>query len=114
MKVILIGTKNQGKIEGAKRAFEQYFDAIKIQGIAVETGVNAQPVNQEIYRGAKNRIENLKKQAKENQIEADFYIAIESGLNNFIGEWLNTNVAIIEDKNGYTSCGTRTFFSYSR
>ena len=30
---ILIGTKNPGKIEGAKQAFEKYFDKVEIEGI---------------------------------------------------------------------------------
>ena len=32
-----------------------------IEGIAVESNVGAQPVNEEILQGAKNRIKNLKK-----------------------------------------------------
>ena len=29
---ILMGTKNPGKIEGAKQAFEKYFDNVEIHG----------------------------------------------------------------------------------
>lgn len=32
---ILIGTKNPGKIQGAKEAFENYFDKFDIEGIPV-------------------------------------------------------------------------------
>ena len=35
-----------------------------IEGIAVESNVGAQPVNEEILQGAKNRIKNLKKYEK--------------------------------------------------
>ena len=49
---ILIGTKNKGKIEGAKRAFERYFNDITIEGISVESEVADQPVNDEILQGA--------------------------------------------------------------
>ena len=45
---VLIGTKNQGKIEGAKRALQNYFEEIDIQGIPVESNVGEQPVNDEI------------------------------------------------------------------
>ena len=34
---ILMGTKNPGKIEGARRAFEKYFDNSEIEGICVES-----------------------------------------------------------------------------
>lgn len=50
---VLIATKNQGKIEGAKRALLNYFDDIEIQGIPVKSNVREQPVNDEIYNGAK-------------------------------------------------------------
>ena len=56
----LIATKNQGKIEGAKRALEHYFKDIEIKGIPVKSDVPDQPVNKEIYDGAKNRVRNLK------------------------------------------------------
>ena len=107
---ILIGTKNQGKIEGARRAFAKFFDNIEIEGIPVASDVSEQPVNAEIYLGAKNRIKNLKKYAKEHGIKADMYLAIESGINNLLGSWVITNIALIEDNNGYESFGTSPSF----
>ena len=56
-----MGTKNPGKIEGAKKAFEEYFDNIEIEGISVSSEVSDQPVNEEIFKGAKNRVKNLRK-----------------------------------------------------
>ena len=107
---VLIATKNQGKIEGAKRALEKYFDNIEIQGISVKSDVSEQPVNDEIYIGAKNRIKNLKKYAKEKNIKSDLFLAIESGINNYIGKWMISNVAIIEDNENFESCGTSPSF----
>lgn len=57
---ILIATKNEGKIEGAKRALLNYFEEIEIQGISVESNEREQPVNSDIYNGAKYRVKNLK------------------------------------------------------
>ena len=102
---ILMGTKNPGKIEGARQAFETYFDSVEIEGISVESNVGAQPVNEEILQGAKNRIKNLKKYANTNNIKADFYIASEAGITNLLGEWIDINAAVIEDANGYQSIG---------
>ncbi len=107
---ILMGTKNPGKIEGARQAFEKYFDNIDIEGIAVESNVGAQPVNEEILQGAKNRIKNLKKYANNNNIKADFYIASEAGITNLLGEWIDINAVIIEDRNGFQSFGTSQGF----
>ena len=107
---ILIGTRNPGKIQGAKEAFEKYFDNVEIEGISVDSEVGNQPFNKEILQGAKNRVKNLKKYAKENQIEADFYISSEAGITNLLGEWLDINCVIIEDSKGFQSVGTSQGF----
>ncbi len=106
---ILIATKNQAKIEGAKRALSRYYSNIEISGITVPSEVSEQPVNQAIYKGAKNRIKNLKLYAKQNNIQADLYLSIESGINNFFNTWTITNVAIISDNNK-ESVGTSPSF----
>lgn len=107
---ILIGTKNPGKIEGARQAFEKYFDNIEIEGISVESEVGAQPVNEEIFQGSKNRIKNLKKYAKEKNLQADFFVASEAGITNLLGDWIDINAVVIEDSKGYQSVGTSQGF----
>lgn len=107
---ILIATKNQGKIEGAKRALEKYFQNVIIEGIPADSEVGEQPVNNEIYEGAKNRVKNLKKYCQENNIEADLFLSIESGINNLLGRWMITNIAIIEDNKDFESYGTSPSF----
>ena len=107
---ILIGTKNPGKIRGAKEAFEKYFDNVEIEGIAVDSEVGDQPINKEIIKGAKNRIKNLKKYADENNINPDFYIACEAGITDYLEEWIDINCAVIENKEGIQSVGTSQGF----
>jgi len=107
---ILIGTKNPGKIEGAKQAFEKYFDKVEIEGISVESNVGNQPINEEIFQGAKNRVKNLKEYAIKNNIEADFYVSSEAGITNFLGEWIDINAVVIEDAKGFQSVGTSQGF----
>ena len=107
---VLIGTKNQGKIEGAKKALEHYFTDVELKGIPVESNVNEQPLNDEIYNGAKNRVKNLKEYAKENNIDADLYLGVESGINNSLGRWMITNIAVIEDNTDFESYGTSPSF----
>ena len=107
---VLVATKNNGKIEGAKRALENFFDNVEVQGIPVESNVSEQPVNDEIYKGAKNRVKNLKNYAKENNLVADLYLSIESGINNSLGRWMITNFAVIEDDNNFESYGTSPSF----
>ena len=107
---ILMGTKNPGKIEGARQAFEKYFEHIEIEGIPVESEVSNQPVNEEIFQGAKNRVKNLKKFAKENNLKPDFYVASEAGITNLLGEWIDINAVVVEDAQGFQSVGTSQGF----
>lgn len=108
---ILIGTKNPGKIEGAKQAFEKYFDNVEIEGIPVESNVSDQPFNEEIFQGAKNRVSNLKIYAKENNIEADFFVASEAGITDSLGNWIDINAAVVESKDGLQTIGTSQGFA---
>ena len=107
---ILIGTKNPGKIEGAKQAFEKYFDKVEIEGIPVDSNVGDQPINEEILQGAKNRVKNLKEYALNNNVEADFYISSEAGITNSLGEWIDINAVVVEDSKGFQSVGTSQGF----
>ena len=107
---VLIGTKNPGKIEGARQAFEKYFTDIEIEGVSVESEVGNQPINEDIFKGAKNRVKNLKRYAKENNIKADFYVSSEAGITNLLGDWIDINAVVIEDSKGFQSVGTSQGF----
>lgn len=107
---VLIATKNGAKIEGAKRALESFFDNIEIAGIPTDSEVGEQPVNEEIYIGAKNRVKNLKDYCKKNNIEANLYLSIESGITNLLGRWMITNIAVIEDNDKFETYGTSPSF----
>lgn len=107
---ILMGTRNPGKIEGARQAFERYFEDVKIEGIPVNSDVGNQPVNEEILQGAKNRVNHLKKFANKNKLDVDFFIASEAGITDLLGEWIDINCVVIEDKKGLQSVGTSQGF----
>ena len=104
---ILIGTKNKGKIEGAKLAFERYFSDFEIISENIPSNVNDQPLNEEIISGARNRIKGLKDLKMK---DIDFYISSEAGLINIGKTWININIGVIEDPNGYESIGTSQGF----
>lgn len=107
---VLIGTKNPGKIEGATEAFKNYFEEFEIEGISVSSDVGDEPVNNEIYEGAINRVDNLMKYALDNEIDAEYFLGVESGITNLLGKWVIINMAVIKDKNGYESWGTSPGF----
>lgn len=107
---VLIGTKNPGKIEAAKRALANYFDNVEIVGVKTESNVSEQPVGKETYQGAVNRVNNLIKFAKENSIYADLFMAVESGLTEDLGFWAITNIAVIKNNKGEIGVGSSPSF----
>lgn len=109
MKVI-IATKNPGKINGAKQALEGYFENVDIEGVSAQSEVSEQPINDETYVGAYNRVKNAMKIAKENGVDADLFMAVESGMVNNFGHWFITNVAVVRDKNGNIGTGMSASF----
>ena len=110
---VLVGSKNEAKIEGAKRAIEKYYSNVEIEGINVSSNVHDEPVNEEIYLGAKNRMDNLVKYADENNKKADYYLTIESGITNLLGDYLIISIALIRDSKGTISMGTSSGYPVS-
>ena len=106
----MIGTTNPGKIKGAKIALERYFEHVEIEGIKVPSDVSEQPVGIETYQGALNRVNNLMKYAAENHLQADYYLAIESGLVSELGFWAITNIAIVKTAYGVMGQGSSASF----
>lgn len=107
---VLIGTKNPGKIKGATLALEKYYKNIEIVGVAVPSDVSEQPLNIDTYKGAENRVNHLIEYAKKNNIKADLFMAVESGMVNTFNDWAITNIAIIKDSRGNKSFGTSASF----
>ncbi len=107
---VLIGTKNPGKIKGARTALENFYKDVEIEGVSAPSGVNEQPVNNETYIGAVNRVKNTIQYAKNNNIKADLYMAIESGLVKNFEHWYITNIAVIADNEGHFSTGLSASF----
>ena len=107
---VLIATKNPGKIEGAKQAFERFFENVEIEGIPVNSDVGDQPINEEILQGAKNRVRNLKIYAENNNIKADFFVSSEAGITDLLGDWIDINCVVVESKEGLQSVGTSQGF----
>ncbi len=107
---VLMATKNPGKIEGAKQAFERFFDNVEIEGVSVNSDVGDQPINEEILQGAKNRVRNLKIYAENNNIKADFFVSSEAGITDLLGDWIDINCVVVESKDGLQSVGTSQGF----
>lgn len=101
----IIGTANPGKIEGAKLALEAYFDNVEVSGFKASSKVGDQPVNEETLEGARNRALGAMEYAKAENIDADLFMGVESGIINLYDTWFIANAAVVIDKNGYESIG---------
>lgn len=106
----IIGTMNPGKIEGAKKALEAFYDDVEVLGYKAESEVGDQPVSEETLQGARNRALNTMKYAKDNKVDADYFMGIESGIIELYGTWYIANAAVVMDKDGYESIGYGPIF----
>ncbi len=78
---LVVGSKNPVKINAAKNALQAFYPqaAIECIGIDAPSGVPDQPMNEtETLEGALNRVKHCS-----NVERADFYLAMEGGVDNF-------------------------------
>ena len=103
-----VGTKNPAKVDGVKKAFSHYFDAIEVVPVSVVSEVSIQPKTlSEIVAGAKTR-------AVASFGNCDFSVGVEGGIIPFPeakSGYVNLGVAVIYDgKNNYI--GASPCFEY--
>jgi inosine/xanthosine triphosphatase len=102
--IIAVGSLNPVKIESARLAFtriwpEEEWDA---RGCAVPSGVSDQPMTDtEACRGARARAVNALK-----QLDADYAVGLEGGLQQVEGCWFNSGWAAVVDQTGTEGVGT--------
>lgn len=95
--IVRAATANPVKLEAIKLAFERYFDEeIEVIPKEVNSGVASQPINDEVFQGAKNRIEEVKKL----EGEYDFLVSCEGGLVCQYGCWFNLQIVMVERNDG--------------
>ncbi len=107
---ILVGSKNPVKIQSVKDAFANYFDNIVVESFSVNSNVPEQPVNDDTFTGAKNRVNELKKIDKDKNLIADFFVGIEGGIMEIYSTWFAFGCMCIADKNSTLSFGTSPLF----
>ena len=107
MKKIIVGSRNQVKVDAARIGFERMFPAETFitEGISVPSGVREQPMtDQETFQGSLQRA----RAAKEAEPRADYWAGIEGGLEEIQGEmqvfaWV---VILSRDSLGKAKSGT--------
>lgn len=103
MTIVKVATKNIIKIKPIDEVFEKYFGNVLCDVYDVKSEVPAQPINEEVFQGAENRIEQLKQIVKNG--EYDYLVGCEDGLINLCGKWYGVQVITIEAQNGKRSTG---------
>jgi len=108
---ILVGSKNPNKLNAVKESFEMYYgDNLEIIGISVDSAVSSQPLEDETFNGASNRVKMLKKINKKQNIEADFFVGIEGGIIKLNNAIFNSNVACIINKKNNIGFGVSPIY----
>lgn len=103
---VLIGSENSVKIESARQSFSKFFKPVDVKGLRVDSGVAAQPCNEEVFVGAKNRAEHVKCINDEQHLNANFFVGIEGGILQFHNRWFQGSVIHILDQQYRESFGT--------
>lgn len=87
--IIAVGSSNPVKIRAVERAFDAYFEDVKVNWVDVPSGVKAFPDSEDlIYQGAMNRAQSALG-------SADYSVGIEGGVVFFDGRWYDRNYVVI-------------------
>jgi pantetheine-phosphate adenylyltransferase len=95
---LVLVTKNEEKIEGARLFFKRVFDKFQMNAINAKGNFVAQPINQEIFEGALRRAEGV-------EGEYDYAIGIEAGVLSNAGSSYDIHVAAVKDSLGKVNFG---------
>lgn len=107
---ILVGSENPVKLAAVEEAFSHYHNNIEVIGISVESNVPHQPINGEIYFGARTRALKLKEINTNENLNASFFVGIEGGIKQTFNKWFAFGCMCVIDKNGNESFGTSPHF----
>lgn len=105
--IVKIATESCGKREATQRVFSEIYPNLRIDAVKVNSGVSAQPFDEEVFLGAQTRLDNLKKKVKKEKEEYDFLVACEGGIVFFeaFQKYFNVHVCVIENKFGERGVG---------
>lgn len=105
MQNVIVGSMNPVKINGVKSAFKEMFpdEEFQVEGFKADSRVSDQPMTaQETRQGAENRINHMKTEFP----DADYYAAIEGGIDEKDATMFTFASVVIESKNGTRGIST--------
>lgn len=107
-RIVMTASTNPVKVQAVRLGFERMFpdQSFEVRGIAVPSGVSAQPMSdEETYQGAFNRTQ----QARAAAPEADYWAGIEGGLEEKHGELHGVAWVVVQDGQLTGKSRTATF-----
>ncbi len=107
---ILVGSTNPVKIEAVKEAFSLYYKNVTVIGLYVNSNVPDQPINSQTLEGAKNRALELQKINNTQNLQAEFFVGIEGGIQETFGKWFAFGGMCIINMKGKIAFGTSAHF----
>lgn len=92
---IVVASESLPKIEGISQAFKKFYNDghIRVKSVAIPSQVPEQPIGEEIFQGAENRLEGAKIQIDNNSY--DYIVSCESGLLKLHKMYFNVQVVMI-------------------
>ncbi len=101
--IVAVGSTNPTKVEPVNSVFSHHFKDVKVVGVAVESGVSDQPMDDnETYNGALNRAKNAMLKVE----NAEYGVGIEGGLHQHNYGWFERSVVVIVNKAGEIGVGS--------
>jgi len=107
---VLVGSTNPVKIRATETAFRHFFETVAVQGHAVSSGVPDQPVNDDTFAGARNRVLELQEIDRQLQLDSDYFVGIEGGIVQQFSRWFAFGGICIMNRVGQISYGTSSHF----
>ncbi len=107
---VLVGSRNPVKVDATKDAFARFFASVEVIAREVDSNVSAQPVEDETFRGAEHRADELRTLNREQHLHAQFFVGIEGGIKQLWQRWFAFGAICLLDTQGQRGYGTTPFF----
>ncbi len=107
---VLVGSTNPTKIEAVRLGFGNYFPEVTVIGYTAPSGVPHQPVGEQTFEGARNRVLRLHEMSLEQHVEGDYFVGIEGGVERLFATWFSFGVICIMNREGCMGWGTSSYF----
>ena len=107
---IFVGSLNPVKISATVEAFKEYYEKVEVFGFEVPSNVPSQPINEQTFTGAKNRVAEVRNLTREQNLRGDFFVGVEGGITRQMDRWFAFGAMCIMNNSGKSGFGTTIHF----